>query len=393
MKIVLILLCSILFNCRPESTPEQPGGVRTGAEQTEKYLPNIIDKSVALVANHTTLIGNTHSADSLLSLGVKITRIFAPEHGFRGEAGAGDLIDNTVDRKTGIPVISLYGSEKKPLPVYLDDIDIMIYDIQDVGVRFYTYISTMHYVMEACAEKGIPLIIFDRPNPLGYYVDGPVLDTSYKSFVGMHPVPVVYGMTAGELAQMINGEGWLKGGVQCNLTVIPCSGYSHNTYYTLPVSPSPNLNSMEAVYLYPSLCFFEGTQMSLGRGTDFPFRVIGHPEYPDKSFSFIPQRNMGNKNPVFLDTRCYGLDLRSMGLDTLRQMRQINLEWLIKVYSSMKLGGKFFTEYLDRLAGSAELRKQITAGKTAEEIRESWQPALMKFRSTRKKYLLYNDFQ
>jgi len=393
MKIVLILLCSILFNCRPESTPEQPDGVRTGAEQTEKYLPNIIDKSVALVANHTTLIGNTHSADSLLSLGVKITRIFAPEHGFRGEAGAGDLIDNSIDRKTGIPVISLYGSEKKPLPVYLDDIDIMIYDIQDVGVRFYTYISTMHYVMEACAEKGIPLIIFDRPNPLGYYVDGPVLDTSYKSFVGMHPVPVVYGMTAGELAQMINGEGWLKGGVQCNLTVIPCSGYSHNTYYTLPVSPSPNLNSMEAVYLYPSLCFFEGTQMSLGRGTDFPFRVIGHPEYPDKSFSFIPQRNMGNKNPVFLDTRCYGLDLRSMGLDTLRQMRQINLEWLIKVYSSMKLGGKFFTEYLDRLAGSAELRKQITAGKTAEEIRESWQPALMKFRSTRKKYLLYNDFQ
>jgi len=393
MKIVLILLCSILFNCRPESTPEQPDGVRTGAEQTEKYLPNIIDKSVALVANHTTLIGNTHSADSLLSLGVKITRIFAPEHGFRGEAGAGDLIDNSIDRKTGIPVISLYGSEKKPLPAYLDDIDIMIYDIQDVGVRFYTYISTMHYVMEACAEKGIPLIIFDRPNPLGYYVDGPVLDTSYKSFVGMHPVPVVYGMTAGELAQMINGEGWLKGGVQCNLTVIPCSGYSHNTYYTLPVSPSPNLNSMEAVYLYPSLCFFEGTQMSLGRGTDFPFRVIGHPEYPDKSFSFIPQRNMGNKNPVFLDTRCYGLDLRSMGLDTLRQMRQINLEWLIKVYSSMKLGGKFFTEYLDRLAGSAELRKQITAGKTAEEIRESWQPALMKFRSTRKKYLLYNDFQ
>jgi len=393
MKIVLILLCSILFNCRPESTPEQPDGVRTGAEQTEKYLPNIIDKSVALVANHTTLIGNTHSADSLLSLGVKITRIFAPEHGFRGEAGAGDLIDNSIDRKTGIPVISLYGSEKKPLPVYLDDIDIMIYDIQDVGVRFYTYISTMHYVMEACAEKGIPLIIFDRPNPLGYYVDGPVLDTSYKSFVGMHPVPVVYGMTAGELAQMINGEGWLKGGVQCNLTVIPCSGYSHNTYYTLPVSPSPNLNSMEAVYLYPSLCFFEGTQMSLGRGTDFPFRVIGHPEYPDKSFSFIPQVNRGNRNPVFLDTRCYGLDLRSMDPDTLRQMRQINLEWLIKVYSSMKLGGKFFTEYLDRLAGSAELRKQITAGKTAEEIRESWQPALMKFRSTRKKYLLYNDFQ
>jgi uncharacterized protein YbbC (DUF1343 family) len=392
MKIVLILLCSILFNCRQESTL-QPGGVRTGAEQTEKYLPHIIDKSVALVANHTTLIGNTHSADTLLSLGVKITRIFAPEHGFRGEAGAGDLIDNTIDRKTGIPVISLYGSEKKPLPAYLDDIDIMIYDIQDVGVRFYTYISTMHYVMEACAEKGIPLIIFDRPNPLGYYVDGPVLDTSYRSFVGMHPVPVVYGMTAGELARMINGEGWLKGGVRCYLTVIPCSGYSHNTYYTLPVSPSPNLNSMEAVYLYPSLCFFEGTQMSLGRGTDFPFRVIGHPEYPDKSFSFIPQMNMGNKNPVFLDTRCYGLDLRSMGLDTLRQMRQINLEWLIKVYSSMKMGGKFFTEYLDRLAGSAELRKQITAGKTAEEIRESWQPALMKFRSTRKKYLLYNDFQ
>ncbi len=266
----------------------------TGAEQTSLYFPMLKGKAVGLVANHTSKIGHQHLADTMIKSGVKLARIFAPEHGFRGDADAGAGIQNDIDVKTGVPVVSFYGNQYKPASADLQGIDIMVYDIQDVGVRFYTYISTLHYVMEACAGNHIPLLILDRPDPLGHYIDGPVLEPEYKSFVGLHPIPVVYGMTPGELAGMINGEGWLAGHMHCDLKVIPCRNYDHGTFYHLPVHPSPNLNSMEAIYLYPSLCFFEGTVMSLGRGTPSPFRVIGHPDYPDKSFSFIPRAGRSN---------------------------------------------------------------------------------------------------
>jgi uncharacterized protein YbbC (DUF1343 family) len=390
-KIFLILLTSILITaCGSASTKPEP--VITGAEQTTLYLPLLKGKSIALVANHTSCIGNSHLADSLLSLSVEIVRIFSPEHGFRGDAGAGDTISNAVDRKTGVPITSLYGFRKKPSPEDLNGIEMVIYDIQDVGVRFYTYISTLHYVMEACAASHIPLIILDRPNPLGFYIDGPVLDDEFKSFVGMHPIPVVYGMTVGELARMINGEGWLAGGLKCDLRVIRCSHYNHGVFYQLPVDPSPNLNSMEAIYLYPSLCFFEGTIMSLGRGTDFPFRVVGHPDFPVKTFFFTPKATSANKNPLFKNKTCYGIDLRSIPVEKLQQMKQINLQWMIDVYNTMGKGQAFFTDYIDKLAGTDAIRKQITGGLTEEQIRQSWQDELNKFKALRKKYLLYEDF-
>ena len=366
--------------------------VKTGADQTALYVHLLKGKAVGLVANHTTVIGYTHLADSLIKSGVDLKKIFAPEHGFRGDADAGAEIGNTVDLKTGIPVISLYGSKTKPSAEDLKGIEIMVYDIQDVGVRFYTYISTLHYVMEACAASHIPLIVLDRPDPLGFYIDGPVLDPDYKSFVGMHPIPVVYGMTIGELAQMINGEGWLASGLKCDLSVILCSHYDHNTYYTLPINPSPNLNCMEAIYLYPSLCFFEGTVMSLGRGTSFPFRVAGHPDYPVKTFSFVPVANSGNKDPKFRDKTCYGIDLRSNTIAQLRQMKTLNLEWMVGAYKSMGLGEFFFTDYIDKLAGSDALRNQILSGAGEAQIRQSWEADLQKFKHIRKKYLIYKDF-
>ncbi len=287
----------------------------------------------------------------------------------------------------------LYGKKKKPEPGDLNGIDVVIFDLQDVGVRFYTYISTLHYVMEACAESQKPLLILDRPNPLGRYVDGPMLEPAFHSFVGMHPIPVVYGMTIGELATMINGEGWLAGGIKCDLKVITCVNYSHDSLYRLPVNPSPNLNSMEAVYLYPSLCFFEGTIMSLGRGTDFPFRVFGHPDYPDTTFSFIPKPDAANKAPLFANKTCYGADLRKLTTAQLMQMKEINLGWLIDAYHTMGSGENFFIPFFDQLAGTSDLRKEIMAGKTAAEIRETWQADLERFRMLRKKYLLYDDFR
>ncbi len=295
-NITHLCLAAALFFSSCNTAPSQPA-VRTGCERTELYLQNLKDKSVGLVANHTTVIGKEHLADFLVRQGINLTRIFAPEHGFRGDADAGADIRNGVDAATGVPVVSLYGDKFKPTAADLQGIDIMIYDIQDVGVRFYTYISTLHYLMEACAENNIPLLILDRPDPLGFYVDGPVLENEFRSFVGLHPIPIVYGMTPGELALMINGEGWLKDGEKCSLQVIPCSGYNHNTRYQLPVNPSPNLNCMQAIYLYPSICLFEGTIMSLGRGTSSPFRVIGHPDYPDKNFFFVPKAGKSNQNP------------------------------------------------------------------------------------------------
>jgi uncharacterized protein YbbC (DUF1343 family) len=363
-----------------------------GCEQTGLYLPHLQGKRVGLVANHTTRIGNLHLVDSLLTLGINLTVIFSPEHGFRGDADAGAEIGDAVDHSTGIPVVSLYGNKHKPAAADLKNVDVVVYDIQDVGVRFYTYISTLHYVMEACAENNIPLIVFDRPNPLGHYVDGPVLEPAFRSFVGMHPIPVVYGMTAGELARMVNGENWLNDGVRCELKVIPCMNYSHSAYYALPVDPSPNLNCMEAIYLYPSICFFEGTIMSLGRGTNAPFRVIGHPDYPDRSFSFVPEAISANKNPLFKDQICYGIDLTLLSTDSLQQFRTLQLHWLINVYASMNRGSTFFSDYIDKLAGTAKFRQQILAGYSEQQIREGWKPELEKFKNLRKKYLLYPDF-
>lgn len=365
------------------------GVVMTGAESTQEYIGMLRGKNVGIVANQTTVISGEHLVDSLLSLGVKVVRIYSPEHGFRGSADAGASVESGRDDRTGIQVISLYGRKQKPAPEDIAGIDVMVYDIQDLGVRFYTYISTMHYVMEACAENGIPLIILDRPNPNGHYTDGPIPEPEFKSFVGMHPIPVVYGMTAGELAQMINGEGWLANGVKCDLTVIKCKGYTHNTDYDIPVNPSPNITSMEAVYLYPTICFFEGTIMNVGRGTDFPFRVIGSPEYPDKSFSYTPAPNAGNANPMHNGRVCYGRDFSSMDKKRLEEFGNIKIEWIIDAYNKMGRRDDFFTAYFNTLAGTDKLKEQIVSGFSAEEIRAGWELGLAKFRYSREKYLIY----
>jgi uncharacterized protein YbbC (DUF1343 family) len=393
MKAICHILVFLILVSSCQSNTIVSAQIKTGADRTEIYVPLLKGKSVAVVANHTSLIGHTHLVDSLTRTGVHIVKIFSPEHGFRGSAGAGDAVKDAKDRLTGIPVASLYGSSYKPSRTDLKGIDLVIYDIQDVGVRFYTYISTMHYVLEACAESGIPVIILDRPNPLGFYIDGPVLDTAFRSFVGMHPIPVVYGMTPGELAGMINSEGWLAKHVKCNLTVIPCTGYNHSSLYTLPVFPSPNLNSMEAVYLYPSVCLFEGTVMSLGRGTDYPFRVIGHPDYPDHSFSFIPRVNAANSNPLFVNKTCFGIDLRSLKISYLENQNKINLQWLIQVYHTMNRGSSFFSGYLSKLAGNDILKKQVIDGLPEIQIRQSWEKDLAAFKKIRKRYLLYADFE
>lgn len=378
----MILLLSA--NCTAQIIPAE-----TGAEQTESYLPLIRNKKVGLVANQTSVIRSVHLLDSLLKLNISITSVFSPEHGFRGSEDAGALVSSTNDPRTGIRVISLYGNRTKPLPEDLKGIDIVIYDIQDIGARFYTYISTLHYVMEACAENTIPLIILDRPNPNGHYVDGPVLEPEFRSFVGMHPIPVVHGMTVGELALMINGERWLSGGMQCDLKVIPCKDYTHQLQYDLPVHPSPNITSMEAVWLYPSLCFFEGTVMNVGRGTDTPFRIYGHPDYPYHSFSYKPVPNTGNANPLHNGLECFGVDLTERDKDSLFMMSMINLGWLLKAYTVMSMGENFFNSYFNTLAGTRKLKDQILDGLTEDEIRKSWQPDLKEFRKVRNKYLLY----
>ena len=358
------------------------------------YLPLVQGKRVAVVANHTTLVSSKHLVDTLLSAGVAVKKIFSPEHGFRGDIEAGELIGNYTDKVTGLPVISLYGGSKKPKPADLSDVDVLIFDLQDVGVRFYTYISTMHYVMEACAENNKPLIILDRPNPNGFYVDGPVLDTAYRSFVGMHPVPLVHGMTIGEFAQMINGEGWLKGKIQCNLTVIPCKGYTHSMTTALPVRPSPNLPNHLSILLYPSLGLFEGTVVSVGRGTDYPFQVFGFPNFPDKGFRYIPVEKRGaSLNPPYKGKPVYGIDLRDYSVNYFLDRREIILDWLIYSYNNYPEKDKFFNNFFNLLAGTSVLRQQIENGLTPSEIRATWQPALEQFKLLRKKYLLYPDFE
>lgn len=387
-KIVLTLSVSVfLITARAQE-------ILPGARLMSNYLPLVQGKRVAVVANHTTLVSSKHLVDTLLSAGVAVKKIFSPEHGFRGDIEAGELIGNYTDKVTGLPVISLYGGSKKPKPADLSDVDVLIFDLQDVGVRFYTYISTMHYVMEACAENNKPLIILDRPNPNGFYVDGPVLDTAYRSFVGMHPVPLVHGMTIGEFAQMINGEGWLKGKIQCNLTVIPCRGYTHSMTTALPVRPSPNLPNHLSILLYPSLGLFEGTVVSVGRGTDYPFQVFGFPNFPDKGFRYIPVEKRGaSLNPPYKGKPVYGIDLRDYSVNYFLDRREIILDWLIYSYNNYPEKDKFFNNFFNLLAGTSVLRQQIENGLTPSEIRATWQPALEQFKLLRKKYLLYPDFE
>jgi len=378
---ILIFLTSACYGARKAPVP--------GAGRPYLYMPLITGKTVAVVANQTSMTGNMNIVDFLVSKGIDVKRIFAPEHGFRGAADAGESISDGKDAVTGLPVISLYGSHSKPFPKDLDGIKVVIFDIQDVGVRFYTYISTLHYVMEACAENKVKCIVLDRPDPNGFYIDGNIADTAFRSFIGMHPVPVVYGMTIGEYAMMINGEKWLKGGVKCDLQVIKCKYYTHKTYYELPVKPSPNLPNQTSVYLYPSICFFEGTNISLGRGTPFPFQVYGSPLLPDKGFSFTPVSVPGAKNPPLEGLKCYGKDLRDAIKEKLVPYRGINLEWLIEAWQDYPQKDKFFTAYFDVLACGPVLREQIGKGMTADQIRESWKSGLTGFRKIRAKYLLY----
>jgi uncharacterized protein YbbC (DUF1343 family) len=364
-----------------------------GSERMESYLPLLRERKVGIVANHSTILGKTHLVDSLLSRKIEIVKIFSPEHGFRGEGDAGELIKNHIDLRTGLPVISLYGSTKKPSHEDFSGLDIVVFDLQDVGVRYYTYISTMHYVMETCAEMGLPLIILDRPNPNGFYVDGPVLDMNFNSFVGMHPVPVVHGMTIGEYAKMINGEGWLQDEMKCTLTVIPCLNYTHDSTYILPIRPSPNLPNQTSVYLYPSLGFFEGTVVSVGRGTDFPFQLFGHPYFNQMPYKFKPESKPGaSKNPPLKGEICYGIDLRDYNANYFLNLRQINFSWLVYAYQSFPKKNEFFNPYFSLLTGNNSLREFIEQGVDEQTIRESWQEDLNEFMTIRGKYLLYPDF-
>jgi uncharacterized protein YbbC (DUF1343 family) len=383
---VLILLSLIISSsdCTGENKSPIPG-----AHQIEAYKPMLTGKTVAVLANQTSMIGAVHLVDKLLANGINIKVIFAPEHGFRDLADAGETIENGKDKLSGLPVTSLYGSHVKPTAQDLAGIDVVIFDIQDVGVRFYTYISTLHYLLESCAENHVKCIILDRPNPNGYYFDGNILDTTHRSFVGMDPVPVVHGLTVGEYAGMLNGEGWLKNGVKCDLVVIKCENYNHKTLYDLPVKPSPNLPNQNSVYLYPSICFFEGTALSLGRGTSFPFQVYGGPSMPDKGFSFTPQSVPGAKNPPLLGIKCFGADLTDAIEKKLVPKPEINLEWIISAYNEFPEKDKFFIPYFDVLAGGPILREQIQKGMTASQIHESWKGGLEKFGKIRDKYLLY----
>jgi uncharacterized protein YbbC (DUF1343 family) len=363
--------------------------IKPAAWRTEQYVHFLKDKNIAVVANPSSTIGEVHLIDSLLNSGVHISFVFAPEHGFRGLQDAGEKFDNKVDPKTGLEIISLYGNNKKPSNEDLKGVDLVLFDIQDVGVRFYTYLSTLHYVMEACAENNIKFMILDRPNPNANYIDGPILDADYKSFVGMHPVPIVYGMTLGEFAMMINGEAWLSGGVNCDLQVIPCENYSHASPYILPVPPSPNLPTANSVNLYPSLCLFEGTVISVGRGTDFPFEVYGHPDLPETNFSFIPESRPGFAlHPKYEGEKCYGVDLR-LSLTEKGRMDYLSLKELIGSYNAFPRKEEFFNSYLEKLAGNKVLQRQIESGMSEDEIRKSWQKDLDHFKEIRKKYLIY----
>lgn len=379
--------------CTGEAEP-----IITGADQTAAYLPYLKGKRVAVLANPTTIIGHTHLVDSLLKRGVRIVKIFGPEHGFRGNASNGAKVKDEKDAATGLPVVSLYGTRRKPSASDLKDVDIVIFDIQDVGCRFYTYINVLRDVMEGCAEQNKELMILDRPNPNGYLIDGPVLDMRLKSGIGQFPVPIAHGMTIAEFAQMINGERWLPGGKTCRLKIIPLKHYQHEMEYILPVPPSPNLNTQQSILLYPSVCLFEGTVISQGRGTYFPFTVLGSPALKGKfPFSFTPESIRGmSETPLHMNKACYGLDLRKYNTAKLRSEGRINLDWMISLYKAYPDKAHFFDRTvsnqignIDMLAGVYEFKRQIIAGKTADEIRASWEPGLSKYKEMRKQYLLY----
>ena len=359
-----------------------------GASRLELYLPEIKDKNVGIVANQTSVFNGTHLIDTLLTYNIDIRKIFTPEHGFRGKADEGASVGNSIDEKTNIPIISLYGNNKKPTPSQLEDIDVLLFDLQDVGTRFYTYISTMTYVMEAAAENDISVIILDRPNPNGFYIDGPVLEDENSSFVGLHQVPVVYGLTIGEYALMVNGEHWLKDSLHCKLQVIPLGNYDRDCIYRLSVKPSPNLPNWESVYLYPSLCFFEGTVVSVGRGTQFPFQVYGHPSI-QADFTFTPRQAEGRNKPLLCDKQCFGKDLTDYAHNFKKEKAKINLSWLIEAYNQLKDKEKFFNNFFLKLSGTKELQQQIEDGLSEKEIRDSWKEELDKYKEIRKKYLLY----
>ena len=387
MKVTSILS----FICCLFALSVQAQSLRTGAEQTEKLLPLLEGKRVALVVNQTSVVGpnHTHLLDTLLALKMDVRKVFAPEHGFRGNADAGETVKNGKDIKSGLPILSLYGKNKKPSPAQLSDVDIILFDIQDVGARFYTYISTMHYVMEACAENNKPLIVTDRPNPCDF-VDGPIREAGKKSFVGMHPIPVLHGCTIAELAQMINGEGWLAGKRTCPLTIIPMEGWTHGQPYSLPIKPSPNLPNDQSIALYASLCPFEGTSISVGRGTYTPFQTIGSPDIPTRDYSFTPRSLDGfDKNPMYKDKTCYGKDLQKV-----TPPAGLTMSYVIDFYQAYKQAGKadqFFTRanWFDLLMGTSSVRLQIIEGKSEESIRTNWEAGLKKYQQMRSKYLLY----
>lgn len=379
----------------PPQANREPGKpeILTAADQTGLYLPLLKNKRVGLLVNQTSEINGILLPDTLLKAGVNIVKIFSPEHGFRGNADAGAKVKSGLDAQTGLPVISLYGNNKKPTAEQLKDIDILVFDLQDVGARFYTYISSLQYAMEACAENKKMILVLDRPNPLGFIVDGPILEPANQSFVGMQSIPVVHGMTIGEYAKMLIGERWLKTAAP-QLVVIPCKNYTHKSLYALPVSPSPNLKSMAAIYLYPSLCFFEGTQVSLGRGTDKPFQQFGHPLLKGNTYtySFTPLSIAGATDPPLKNQKCYGALVAVREADALKMIDgKLQIKWLLEAYRAYPEQGKFFIPYFEKLAGTAVLRKQIQQGLSEEAIRKSWEPGLAQFRKIRKQYLLYAE--
>ena len=406
-RILLIACFSILLvQCYSQKK------IIPGAERMNVYLPLLKGKAVAVFANQTSVIQHTNLIDTLLKSGIKVVKIFAPEHGFRGDADAGEKVGNTIDKETGIEVISLYGKHNKPTPEDLQDVDVMIFDIQDVGTRFYTFISSLQYYVEAALENSKPLLLLDRPNPNGFYVAGPVLYPKFKSFVGMQPVPIVYGMTLGEYAFMIAGENWLSDAANkkyayylhaknsidtpFHFLVIKCLNYDHNSKYILPIKPSPNLPSMQSVYWYPSTCLFEGTVLSEGRGTDKPFELFGHPDLPKNLKSFTPESKTGAKDPKLKDQKCYGWDVSGTSAQVLKKIdNNIQLKWIIKAYKLFPNKEKFFLSdnTFNRLAGNDILMQQIKDGVTEKEIRKSWEPGLSNFKKIRKKYLLYKDFE
>lgn len=402
IKNTALLFVMIVLSCGNSSPYQNKAPLTVAANQLELYLPLLKNKRVGIVANQTSVIfknspglglngeliknDNTHLVDSLIKRDVSVIKVFAPEHGYRGRADAGEYVKGGIDLKTGLPIVSLYGENRKPDPKVLEDLDVVVFDIQDVGTRFYTFVSTLHYMMEGCAALDIPLIVLDRPNPNGHYVDGPVLDLNYKSFVGMHAVPITHGMTLGEFAKMINGEHWLEDDLNCDLTVIPVANYNREDVYILPIPPSPNLPNQKAINLYPSLCLFEGTHVSVGRGTENQFQIFGSPFLGDEnySFQFIPKPNFGAKNPKHKAKICYGKDLKNVDF-----LNDINLNWLIEAYENTTDKSSFFNSFFTKLAGQTTLQQQIEKGWSALEIKRSWENDLEQFKALRSNYLLY----